>query len=426
MAEPTGIPLKTFDAFAVRVALVLVLAVLSVVYQQGKWRYQAVEGDVLRNADFSQGGRFWYSPRGGQVAIDRVQHGAVLRRDSAGAVLPYVLQPIRNFAGYEFFRISAEIRLEALRPGAKPSQRAVLAMESFSPRRAKMRYWPHDIARLSGGAGWQTAERILPVPTEAGSMRLVAFMGAAQGAMTIRNITATAMIETAPSRWLGRALMAGWLIAAIICLAPLLRWRMITPARALVLLGGLAIMSGAMAPQPQLEQTLNQARQFSSTALAAVQDTAQTVLRKISPKEAPRPMPPNAAPGPDPDRVAARAEAVASKAATIRKARVRTRGPAAPPGPVFLRAANAEHWGHLAAYFVLSVLAFATYGRRHPLRTILALCLFAAVSEALQSFIITRDAEWVDLIFNGLGIASGGLGALLFLILMNRGPAFSR
>jgi hypothetical protein len=420
--------LKVLDAFAIRVLLVFVLAVLSVIYPQGAWRFQAVEGEVLRNADFSQGGKFWYRPRGDQVAIDRVQHGAVLRRDGAGGVLPYVLQPIRNFADFEYFRIRAEIRLDGLRPGPKPSQRAVLTLESFSPGGAKLRYWPHDIARLSGGSGWRAVERVLPVPETAGSMRLVAFMGAERGAMAIRNITATAVTETALSRWLGRALLASWPMAALFCLTPLLRRRLITPARALVLLAGLAIVAGAMTPQPLPGQMIDPARQFSSHALAAVQNTVQSALQIIMPEEAPRPPPPIAAAGPNREagRDAANGDAAASKAATAQKARLRTPGRAAPPGPVFMRAANPEHLGHLAAYMVLSALAFMTYGRWHSIRVILALCLFAAASEALQSFIITRDAEWMDLVFNGLGIAGGFFVAYSFAILLNRRPAFSR
>jgi VanZ family protein len=253
-------------------------------------------------------------------------------------------------------------------------------------------------------------------------------MGAERGAMAIRNITATAVIESDLSKWLGRALLASWPMAAIFCLTPLLRRRLITPGRALVLLAGLAIVAGAMTPQPLLGQMIGPAQHFSSHALAAVQNTVRTAVRKFMPEEAPQSGPPISGSGPDrpAGRDAANGAAAASKTATAGKARVRTHKPAAPPGPVFTQAASAEHLGHLAAYIVLSGLAFMTYGRPHPIRVILALCLFAAASEALQSFIITRDAEWMDLVFNGLGIVGGFFVAYSFAILLNHRLAFSR
>lgn len=381
-----------------RILLILTLAAVTVTYQRAVWRYQDAAADVLQNADFSQGGAFWHAPRGAHVAVDTLLHGVVLQRDRDGGALPYILQPIRNIADHEHLRVRAEIRLENLRPGPAPWQRAVLALESFSSYGAKLKYWPHDIANLSGGDGWRTVERVLPVPKAATSMRLVAYMGAKQGRMTIRNISVRAMAETALSLWLGWALLASWLLVGVWCLAPLLRRPLITPVRDLLLFTGLAVLAGALTPQPQLGQTVAMAYKLSNTAAEAIQAAVRPERTAQSRPTAPAGDQATMPRGSLPNKIrtpAARAAQGASPPSV------------APPGYMIGPTPGAEHLGHLIAYFLFSALVLVAYGRRSLTRVATGLALFAVTSEALQSFIVTRDAEWLDMAYNSAGIAGG-------------------
>jgi len=381
-----------------RILLILTLAAVSLIYQQAVWRFQDVAAEVLQNGDFSSGGAFWQAPRGAHVAVDTVLHGVVLQRDRDGGALPYILQPIKDFAGHKHLRVRAEIRLQNLRPGPAPWQRAVLALESFSSYSARLRYWPHDIANLSGGDGWRTVERVLPVAKAAKSMRLVAYMGAVQGRMTIRNISVRAMAETTLSLWLGWALLASWLLAGVWCLAPLARRPMITPVRGLVLCAGLAILAGALTPQPQLGQAVALALNLSNTAAEAIRAAVRpesTVKRQPSVPAGDHATMPRAS-RPDKLRTPRARAALGAGPSSITS-----------PGILTGLAPGAEHLGHFMAYLLFSALVLLAYGRRSLTRVATGLALFAVISEALQSFIITRDAEWLDMAYNGAGIVSG-------------------
>lgn len=396
-------------ALVARILLILTLSVLSLIYQQADWRYGGVAGEILQNADFSKSNKFWQVAPGGDVVIDAILHGAVLRRDRVEDALPYILQGISDFGSHEHLRIGAEIRLEDLHPGRQPWQRAVLNLDSFSAARAKMNYWPHEIANLSGANGWQTVNRVLPVPKSAKSMRLVAFMGAPQGRMAIRNISVRAVRETTLSRWLGQALLAGWLLAGAWCLAPLLRRPLITPARAMMLVAGLAVLAGALAPQPQLGQAVTQARQLSDTALKAIRAAA------LPDKGAEV-----AVTGPQTGVGGKAVKITRGRPASVGKPHGKAGKTIAPPRPAAPLGLAQEHLGHLAAYLILSALALAVYGRRALAQVVTGLCLFAIASEALQSFVVTRDAEWADLAYNGLGIVTGCAFAMIAHALFSR------
>lgn len=68
---------------------------------------------------------------------------------------------------------------------------------------------------------------------------------------------------------------------------------------------------------------------------------------------------------------------------------------------------NAEHIGHAAAFALLALVAAVSYGNAPVLVIFGGLTLFAGVSEVLQSFLITRDTDFVDWGFNVAGIIIG-------------------
>ena len=172
------------------------------------------------------------------------------------------------------------------------------------------------------------------------------------------------------------------------------------------MLTGLAILAATLAPQPQLSVFVHQARHLSGGHLTVARVWLESKLQYFDTDERPDP---TAVKVSHPRINVDGKGAAPSGTGYVRRAVAPVVKQAAARGPVFDQAPGSEHLGHLSAYFILGAMVFTGYGRRKPGGAILALCLFAAATEALQSFVITRDAEWLDLMFNGMGLFVGVL-----------------
>jgi VanZ family protein len=400
-------------AFLPRLAVALALCLLTFAYHGGGWRYATAGENILTNGDFALGTRHWYGSRGGGAQVDPDRRTAQLYRDQSQTVLPFILQPIAGFRQHSHLRIGGDIRIAGIRAGPQPWQWAILALESFNRPTGKMRYWPHIVARLQGAADWQRHERVIPVSPNAGMMRLVAFVGADSGRMSLKQLSIVPVRPTAAARAAGVGLALLWLAAIGWIVTPLLQRRNRSLGRLVVMLGGAAILLGGLAPQPQLGQVV---RGTISTVEQGLQRLESSVER-AAPEHPARPTPPPEGAAPEAEQE--RAGPDGEKAAETAPSRERAAGQRAAPrlSPSGRRLSGAEHAGHFVAFMVLALLASAAYGRRSIGLVTVGLLLLALCGETLQHFSITRDAELADLAYNFGGVAAGAtLSVVLFAL----------
>ncbi len=73
-----------------------------------------------------------------------------------------------------------------------------------------------------------------------------------------------------------------------------------------------------------------------------------------------------------------------------------------------------DKFGHGLAYFVLMVNGFLAFGKKKEVLLILFLVLFGALMEILQGLTPNREASFLDLLANAIGICLGWLFVRIF------------
>ena len=79
----------------------------------------------------------------------------------------------------------------------------------------------------------------------------------------------------------------------------------------------------------------------------------------------------------------------------------------ATPAPPILLNAPSDKLTHFLGFAILAAVALLGFGSRGVVPVLGALVLLAVVTEVLQSFPITREAQWTDLASDGVGILTG-------------------
>jgi VanZ family protein len=92
------------------------------------------------------------------------------------------------------------------------------------------------------------------------------------------------------------------------------------------------------------------------------------------------------------------------------------------PAPPPVLSTGWDKSNHLLAFAVQAWLGSQAYPQRRP-AVLLGLLTFGGLIEVLQSFTPTRDADWMDLMADGLGIL---IGWLLWRLLKPKNPGFKR
>lgn len=431
-----------------RMLALLMLGLASVLFESASERYEVSDRDLIENLDFSRAGEHWYASSLGVRLSEQKPRTAILHRDEEQRSLPFVLRYLPKPKDAGHIEVSARIRTTGVPDSKDKWELASLHVEQFDRWRRRLGYWPFRVASVGGDSDWRDVSRTLPVESGAEILRFVAFLGSSTGSMEVADISIRAARETTLSRILAWALKAGWALAIVGCLLPLLRRSQLGWSRAAVLLLGLAIGVGSLIPQPELGQSLWQARQmakvvfYSALATAdgwfaptpAVTDHAARTSAETPPRRA------------APDETEADSRATADGEATSdgdpsaageRRSDqsdgqdVRSGGPergGTEPGPSFWeQPMMSPETAHFLGYLALTVLALLAYREESMGRVLLAVGATAFVTECLQSFMATRDSELDDLGANFAGLLLGGaiILAMRFVARRRRGLAVS-
>jgi hypothetical protein len=392
-----------------RAAVAVVLCALTAALQFSDIRYQTSRSSLVP-------GMFaptWGVSRAG-VGLVRDDLSMALVTRGAGQPVPFMVRDVPNFRGADAVRIGIEGRASGVVAGPEFWQAARVLLWSYDGTGQRLRYLPYEVLRLDGTGDWQAGRLIVPVVDAVNVMRIVIVQAGEAGTMLVRGITVDALTEREFYRIARYALIGLWVVVGLWGAYPLVRrWSRARIAVAALLV---ATLGGALAPQPFMSNTL----QDAGESLAGVVEPARHALLRLAKGsvaavasqsvavvlvEAQPSSPPAAGSGAQTGQAAAPAAAAATPSNT-------TTTLLADFSP---RLNLAE--AHLIAFALLALALPFAFPAVRLWQLFVGLLLLGLVIEMVQSFYISRAAEWDDLAQNAIGAAIGlGLAAgFLFL-----------
>ena len=389
-----------------RAAAAVVLCALTAALQFSDLRYQTSRSSLVSGM-FAPN---WGVSRHG-IGLMREDLSMALITRNSGQPAPFMVRDVPNFRGADAVRIGIEGRSSGVVSGSEFWQAARVLLWSYDRTGQRLRYLPYEVLRLDGTKDWQAGRLTVPVVDAVNAMRIVVVQAGETGTMLVRGITVDALAEREFYRIARYTLIGLWIVAGLWGAYPLVRrWSRARVAAAALLV---ATLGGALAPQPFMSNTLQEAGEslagvvgparhtltgLAKGGVAAVaSQSVAVVLIEAQPPSAPatgsgaqpgQPSPPSAGP---------------SSATTTLLADFSPR----------FNLAEA----HLIAFALLAAaLPFAFPGVR-LWQLFAGLLLLGLAIEMVQSFYISRAAEWDDLAQDMIGAAIGlGLAAgFLFL-----------
>lgn len=408
MRSPTG----------ARATAVVALCALTAALQLTDMRYETVRSSLVPGM-FAPS---WGMNRG--VVVPREDPSMALLNRASGQPVAVLVREIPNIRSQTAVRIGIEAKATDVTPGREFWQAARVLLWSYDSSGARLRYMPYEVLRLEGSSDWQEGRLTVPVIPAVAAMRIVVVQAGQAGSMLVRGLTVDGVIELR-SYAVARVVLIGlWVAVGLWCIAPLFRrW---SRARSVVAVVLAATLVGAFTPQPLLSDSM---QDVAIEAQVAVEPVRAAMARLTAPIRAIAPEAPavtvvtlEATPAPAAGSAAASAQTASAPAAAPAP------GPAGMPGAApAITTLLADFsprlgidWGHVVAFAMLAAaLPFAFPGA--PRWQVFAgLLLFGVAIEAVQSFYITRGAEWDDVAQDALGTALGLLAASAFLFWRDR------
>ncbi len=380
---------------------------------QASWRYTVIEKNVLRNLDFSQGGKFWASNGRGVQLYPGTPPVLVLNAQSnaRNVIMSRLLPHATN--KFQGVRISADMSSHNLSAGPAPWQRGRIILLSLDAQGKRIWYWPQEVAAVHGTRSWKHYQGVIPLNPLAVQTWLIVYIASPSGKLLVKNLN---MEGVAPSDLYQMAfigLLGFWLITGIwilFCLFPPARHNMLV---VVALTYGLGLFAGGLTPQPLLRDSLDLARQGAHQLIADI--SKQTAIKSQEPKARKHEQAPQIESSKNekkvtPKKSTAQGKSQATTSVTTRNSHL----------PRQLRTAGSDKRLHVIAFAGLGLLVLLAFNKYHFHRGVLMAFLLGAAIESLQSLSITREPEWLDLGYNTAGIISGALLALGILALFNK------
>ena len=372
------------------------------------WRYDLVRYDILGDRAWQEGIADW--DRSAGVVAGAPTNGPLVAclEPGEGATLPFLSKPVAAPSDISHLRVSAGLKADRLVPGMETWQRGHVQLWSFDADGRPLWYWPHEIAVIEDAGGWQDHALVVPVAGSGRAVRFLAYNGALEGALCLRDVRIEGLTERRLFAALRYALWPLWAASLLWISVLVMRTRRPILLKGGLLGAGLVILALVLMPQPYYA-TVSHPLEFQLGLLASLFESAQ---------------PPSQSQAAGSD-VAQPQE----KAATHKKgAQIwESYGQAQPrPPPVGLGPFQAfftfKNLAHAAAFFALAVLIGLTYGQLGLPLCIAAALLCVIASESMQFLVITRSSQWSDLLAGACGATLGVLlGALVRLRFRLRG-----
>lgn len=355
---------------------VLVLCALTYVALAPAWRYTTLTSVPIDRQVLSAGLDRWH--HNGVAAA--VEDGAVTVRLQGGPQgrVHVMTTRVAMPPGSDALRIHVQGRAEQITPGPSRWQAGLVQVWHFDAAGGFLWYWPKSVASLSGDAGWETFEAVIPVTRDVAASHLAIANVALSGTLLVREVAVAALKERWTSAIASAVLIALWAFAAIWVCRAVLRARSVLAARVFIVALGAITLAAVITPQPYFER-----------ASAPVHSFIRAI---VTPPEQ------------GPAQAGIRAGEAAHGAPRVAQDGL----------PVRFSRSEEDHFrigfkdaGHFAVFFLLAVAAAAAYPQAGSVVTVLYLAIFALATECLQLFPITRSPSLSDLAIDVFGVVVG-------------------
>ncbi len=236
----------------VRIGVVALLLGLTVGWFNLFPRYERSGDELLRNGQFDRQLEEW-SVHGPADAISVTSGSAILEnRNPKRSVRISQAFPLRP--EYRILGLEVDVSTEGLESGAgtwlKARVGAKVHLVGRSPE-GKLLWYPHlQAAQLTGDSAWLRYTGALVPPKEASEAVVTAALVRATGVMRVRNLSVFPVRELAAFRIGAYILLAGWVVTALFIAPTVFRGLRSTTARAVIAVVPLAILVGALIPYP--------------------------------------------------------------------------------------------------------------------------------------------------------------------------------
>lgn len=375
----------------IKLFAVLILCAVSLgLFEVGN-RYTHTQHQLLPNLDFRQGGKYWTGSTQGVRKQPGLPATVVFENDGRRQTL--MTQSLHRLQRFDNIRVSAELKLDGVKPGSAWWQKAGVLVLSYDRAGKRMTYWPSEVAFLSGTQPWRRYETIIPTGRDIEKMQLFVLHGGTSGTLLIRNLQLGAVQQAVWFAWAEAALLALWAVAGIWILVPLMIRQRNAPIAYLALACFVGNLGLSVLPQPLLSTT-------GKPALDALATLSIPLPDEAPPAEAVGQSPQESEPAPDTETSksqTAEAKGASKSGETIRANRVSLQ----------IKGDAGQYAVHFLSHFIISVLAALAFKTAAWWRLALYLSLAAAANELLQIFVITRSAGLGDGLANIAGAAVG-------------------
>lgn len=385
-----------------KISAALFLLAMTFVFFHVVDRFDVVATNIIPNLSFENGIKHWSgSPKG--VVLKR-KPLPVIEMQLAPNPKPLVLiRSISTSDQYSHIRIGADIKIEGVQRGAMWWKQAGVILRNLDAGNRKIPFWPYEVAQMSGTDDWRHYTATMPVSERAKRMQLFFFLDGHAGSMDVTNITVDGAAPTAWAPVGTWALIAAWGFLGLWILAPLISANARNISAYLALTAFCATLVAVLAPQPQLFNTTTQAFQTVSSMLKPSAEKPSAVVVSDAPKSAtPKVSKPPTGPSKRP-----------SSSPPFKIANMT-------PQEIISSGASMSHIVSHAAFAFFTILAFPAASRS---LVFASLFIAAAITEALQAFVITRSTNWDDFAMNLIGVALGVAVGYIYLFIRQKWTA---
>ncbi len=340
-------------------------------------RYDLVQPQILRNADFSDHFAHWTVS--GRTERTADAHGSLHIEGKGKGHVSGVRQVVPRPEGAEVLRLTANVRYAGVTEGPRIWQSMRLLMVQRDAAGKALWELPHVAAQEHGDSPWRQVALTARLPQRVKAVEVFAVLNHVAGSMDVRDLKLDVVEESNLFLVLRYALTAAWAISLPWLAWPLLRAGPRRLGRAAVALMATVILIGVLTPH-----------------------TAKLELRRIA-QELTRP---------DPKPAAVETQ----KPAAVKKAEVKPAPKTARPSPIPI----SEYWriahksGHVSLFLALALLAALTWREAVWWRLGLYPAVFALATEILQLLSLDRSAHVTDAVLNLAGVTAGLAAGIAF------------
>ncbi|MBT5191915.1 MAG: hypothetical protein HOK30_04640 [Rhodospirillaceae bacterium] len=346
-------------------------------------RYDLVQAQILRNANFANGVSDWTVS--GKAEQLRPMPGGLVVEGMGKGHATGVRQIVPRPEGAEVLRLTATVRHTGIPEGLRVWHAMRLLMVQRDGAGKLLWELPHVVEQEHGDSPWRAVSLIVRLPQRVASVEVIAVLNQVPGTMEVRDLTLDVMAESGLFLVLRYCLSAAWILAFAWLIWPLLRAGPMRLGRLAVAALATIILVGVMTPHTVKLELRRIAQDLTRPESVPRKEAVTT---KIKPPQ------------------------VVVKTAKPVKAAKATAESAIPISEIWR---IVHKFGHVSMFAVLAFIVAITWRGLAWWQLGSYVAVFALTAETLQLLSLDRTAYLLDAGLNLLG-AGAGLALATFLI----------